>query len=152
MDSPPDSRLDPSAWENHEAIFIEKWIISHVRVRDIRATEKFLKARLAVIPTWGFYGREGPETSIGCVWKYLFLGKDVWAGRGYCQWCVFFSPGLIKTVLGIAESFPKDVTFEPYDPYYCALAKPLKEYEAREAPDPDRLALEKLLNSSEKPE
>lgn len=125
--------------EGRLAIFTEKWIVTLVKVHSIRITDRFVQARVQAIPTQGLYGKN--EISIGCRLEFLQLGKDIWVDRGYCGWRVFFAPAVIEEVLAIAASFPKDWIYDPadkdFDQYHAALSKPLREYERKEAPNPD---------------
>lgn len=129
--------FDSKLWEGCRAIFREKWIISHVRVHTIRTNERGLLARLDVVPTRGLYGKEGPATSIGSTWDYLFIDKHIWLEKSYCAWRLFFEPEVIEKVLSIASSFPPEAKFEPYDIYYDALVQPLNEVELPLCDDPE---------------
>ena len=81
------------------------------------------------------------EFGIGCIHQYLQLAKEIWVGRAYCGWSVFFAPALIEEVLVVAASLPKDWVYDPadedFDGHHAALIKPLCEYERKEAPNPD---------------
>ena len=137
---------DPTSMEGRRAIFIEKWIVALVRVHSIRVTDRAVHARIQPIPTQGLYGKN--EFSIGCIHAYLQFGKDIWVGRAYCGWSVFFAPDLIEEVLVIAASRPRDWVYDPadkdFDGYHAALIKPLCEYQRREAPNPDLKFLENI--------
>jgi hypothetical protein len=134
-DSWPQS--DPTIQEGREAIFTEKCIVSYVRVHTIRVTDRFVSARVSVIPTRGLKGREGDDIAIGCVHEHLSLAGQIWVGREYCQWRVFFASEVIQEVLRIAASSPPDSMLNDYNEHYHALAKPLAEYQQRVAPHPD---------------
>ena len=122
--------------EGRLAIFTEKWIVALVRVHSIRVTDRDIRVRVQSIPTQGLYSKY--ETGIGTVHEYLHIGNEVWIGRGYCGWQVFFAPALIEEVLAIAASFPKDWAYDPadadFDERYATLMKPLREYRRKEAP------------------
>ena len=138
--------IDPTLMEGRLAIFTEKWIVALVRVHSIRVTGRDVRARIQAIPTQGLYGKN--EIGIGCIHEYLQLGKEIWVGRAYCGWRVFFAPALIEEVLAIAASLPKDWVYDPadkdFDAHHAVLIKPLWEYEKREAPNPDLEFLEKI--------
>jgi len=121
--------FDSKMWEGHEAIFTEKWIISHVRVHTIKTNARYLSAKIDVLPIRGLYGEEGRSIRIGSIWDHLFIEKHIWLERGYARWRVFFGPEVIRDVLSIASSFPPEAKFESYDVYYDRLAKPLKKIE-----------------------
>jgi hypothetical protein len=143
--SDPIPQSDVLRVEGRHAIFAEKWIVSHVRVHSIRFTDRWVKARIAPIPTRGLYGKN--EIEIGCDWEYLTLGKEIWAGYGYCGWSLYFAPLIIDEVLRAAASFPNEWIYDPADPafdaHHAVLKKPLREYAAREAPHPDDLYLKR---------
>ena len=131
--------IDPTLMEGRLAIFTEKWIVSLVRVHSIRVTDRAVLARIQAIPTQGLYGKN--EIEIGSIYEHLQFGKEIWVGRAYCAWRVFFAPALIEEVLAIAASLPKDWVYDPadrdFDAHHAVLIKPLWEYEKREAPNPD---------------
>ena len=140
---------NPTSMEGRLAIFTEKWIVSLVRVHSIRVTDRAVHARIQAIPTQGLFGMN--EIGIGCIHEHLQLAKDIWVGRGYCGWSVFFAPGLIEEVLVIAASLPKDWVYDPadedFDGHHAALIKPLCEYQRKEAPNPDLKFLEEFRNA-----
>ena len=131
--------------EGRYAIFTEKWIVSYAQIRSVETTDRWLKARIQLIPTSGLYGKN--EIGIGCVYEYLTFGRDIWADYGYCRWAVFFAPTVIDEVLRIAASFPKGWECHPSDPdfdaRFAALRKPLSEYQLRVAPSPDYVYLKR---------
>jgi hypothetical protein len=139
------SQSDPLLMEGRHAIFSERWIVCYVRVHSIRSSDRWCKARICAIPTRGLYGKN--EIEIGSIREYLTFGKDIWAGHGYCHWALCFDPLIIAEVLRTAASFPDDWTYDPADPAFearhAALRKPLREYEAREAPNPEYLYLKR---------
>ena len=136
---------DPLLMEGRHAIFTEKWIVSYVSVHAIRSTDRWVRARIYPIPTRGLYGKN--EIEIGCIYEYLTLGKEIWAGYGYCRWSLYFAPQMIDEVLRTAASFPDDWIYDPadltFDARHAALEKPLREYAARETPHPDHLYLKR---------
>ncbi len=137
---------NPTSMEGRLAIFTEKWIVALVRVHSIRVTDRAVHARIQPIPTQGLYGER--EFGIGCIHQYLQFGKEIWVGRAYCGWTVFFAPALIEEVLAVAASRPKDWVYDPadkdFDGHHAALIKPLWEYEKKEAPNPDWEFLKKI--------
>jgi len=88
-----------------------------------------VSARVTVIPTPGLSGRDGGNITVGSVHEHLSLGEQIWAGRGYCQWRVFFAPEVVQEVLRIAASLSLDSMLNDYSAHYHALAKPLVGYQ-----------------------
>jgi hypothetical protein len=123
VQSDPLPQSDLLLMEGRHAIFAEKWIVSYVR--SIRSTDRWVKVHICPIPTRGLYGKNDIE--IGCIYEYLTLRKEIWAGHGYCGWSVYFAPLIIDEVLRRAASFPRRADLRSRRPRLRRPPRRLKE-------------------------
>ena len=129
-------------FEGKEAIYIEKGAL-RVRVFNIRGAvvECHISAEVEEIPTAGFptgtfYKLRGYEPS-PMRWSigggYLTTFSDRSWHMGYGGWSLYFAPGIVEGVVGLALRFPENL--DPFQRYNEVLQF-MKDCDAHEPTQP----------------
>jgi hypothetical protein len=126
MPFPAEERVEElrKRFEGKEAIYVEKGAL-RVRVSDMRwdIAQLYISAEVEEIPTAGFptgmfyetrrYEPSPLRWSIGGGYLTNFSHHTWYAGYG--GWSLFFAPGIIDGVVGLALQFPEEL--DPFQRY-----------------------------------